>query len=113
MLSLVSSATKSVGILTSSPVSFEKLRFEMLGENHSEGDGSEWYNELRAMEAEVNVYTLKMIPVDQEIFTLAHQVCCLAMLFDFYMAEGTSSSQKRKSASVVDVGLCKLVNGIC
>jgi len=87
------------------------LSSALLGENLSDSDGSEWYNELRAMEAEVNVHTLKMIPLDQDNFILAHQVCCLAMLFDFYMAEGSSSSEKRKSTSVVDVGLCRPVNG--
>ncbi|KAI8549923.1 hypothetical protein RHMOL_Rhmol06G0062900 [Rhododendron molle] len=87
------------------------LSTAMLGENHCEGDGSESYNELRAMEAEVNVHMLKMIPLEQDNFILAHQVCCLAMLFDFYMAEGSSSPEKRKSTSVVDVGLCKPVNG--
>ncbi|KAL6954950.1 hypothetical protein U1Q18_044272, partial [Sarracenia purpurea var. burkii] len=81
------------------------------GENLSEGDGSEWYNELRAMEAEVNVHTLKLIPLDQDNFILAYQVCCLAMLFDFYMNEETPSSEKRKTTSVVDVGLCKPVIG--
>lgn len=54
---------------------------------------------------------LKMIPLDQDNFILAHQVYCLAMLFDFYMAEGSLSPQKRTSTSVVDVGLCKPVNG--
>ncbi|CAK9135320.1 unnamed protein product [Ilex paraguariensis] len=81
------------------------------GENNSETDGSKWYNELRAMEAEVNVHITKMIPWDQENFILGHQVCCLAMLFDFYMDEAASSSEKRKSTSVVDVGLCKPISG--
>ncbi|KAA8528530.1 hypothetical protein F0562_035885 [Nyssa sinensis] len=82
-----------------------------VGENHSESDVSPWYNELRAMEAEVNVHMLKMIPTDQENYMLGHQVCCLAMLFDFYMDEIAPSSVKRKSTSVVDVGLCGPVSG--
>ncbi|XP_052202749.1 THO complex subunit 5A [Diospyros lotus] len=81
------------------------------GENHSEGDSSEWYNELLAMEAEVNVHALKLIPLGQQNLVLAHQVCCLAMLFDFYMSEGGPSSEKRKTTIVVDVGLCKPVSG--
>ncbi|KAK9271227.1 hypothetical protein L1049_026817 [Liquidambar formosana] len=80
-------------------------------ENYSESDGSEWYNELRAMEAEVNLHILKMLPSDQDKYILSHQVCCLAMLFDLYMDEAFPSSEKRKSTSVVDVGLCKPVNG--
>lgn len=87
------------------------LSTALLGENHSESGGSEWYNELRAMEAEINVHTLKLIPLDQENFILGHQVRCLAMLFDFYMDEGAPSSERRKSTSVVDVGLCKPVSG--
>lgn len=52
-----------------------------------------------------------MIPWEEENFVLGHQVCCLGMLFDFYMNEGSSSTEKGKSTSVVDVGLCKPVNG--
>ncbi|KAH7523632.1 hypothetical protein FEM48_Zijuj06G0032600 [Ziziphus jujuba var. spinosa] len=81
------------------------------GENHYSDDGSEWFNELRAIEAEVNLHMLKMLPSDHENYILAHQVCCLAMLFDYYMDELSSSSEKRKSTSVVDIGLCKPVRG--
>ncbi|KAJ7958163.1 THO complex, subunit [Quillaja saponaria] len=56
------------------------------GENQNES-GLEWYNELRAMEAKVNLHMLKMLPSDQENYVLAHQVCFLAMLFDYYMDE--------------------------
>lgn len=54
---------------------------------------------------------LKMLPSDHENYILAHQVCCLAMLFDYYMDELSSSSEKRKSTTVVDIGLCKPVRG--
>nr|XP_023891239.1 THO complex subunit 5A-like [Quercus suber]POE62146.1 tho complex subunit 5b [Quercus suber] len=81
------------------------------GGNNSESDGSEFYNELRAIEAEVNLHILKMLPLDQENHILSHQVCCLAMLFDYFMGEASSSSEKRKSTSVVDVGLSKPVSG--
>lgn len=80
-------------------------------ESDSEIEGSEWYNELRAMEAEINLHILRMLPLDQENYILAHQVCCLAMLFDYHMDEASSSSEKIKSTSVVDVGLCKPVTG--
>ncbi|GLT63475.1 hypothetical protein SLA2020_360380 [Shorea laevis] len=42
------------------------LHSKSSGGNHSESDGSEWYNELCAIEAEVNLHILKMLPVDQE-----------------------------------------------
>ncbi|CAH9078095.1 unnamed protein product [Cuscuta europaea] len=72
---------------------------------------SEWYNELRAMEAEVNVHIMKVIPADEENKVLAHQVHCLAMLFDFCMDDKETCSEKRTSTSVIDVGLCKPVGG--
>ncbi|KAH1065603.1 hypothetical protein J1N35_030590 [Gossypium stocksii] len=81
------------------------------GESCSENDYSGWQNEVRAMEAEVNLHMLKMVPPDDENYTLSHQVYCLAMLFDYYMDEATPSSEKRKSSSVIDVGLCKPVSG--
>ncbi|XP_057469198.1 THO complex subunit 5A isoform X1 [Actinidia eriantha] len=87
------------------------LSTALLEENCSERDCSEWYNELRAMEAEVNVHILKLVPLDQDNFILAHQVRFLAMLFDFYMDEGGPGSEKRKGTSVLDVGLCKPVSG--
>ncbi|RDX68369.1 THO complex subunit 5B [Mucuna pruriens] len=76
------------------------------GEKHDE-TGLEWYNELRAMEAEVNLHILKMLPVNQQNFVLAHQVSCLAMLFDYYLDEASPSSERTNCTSVVDVGLCK------
>ncbi|KAJ0024237.1 hypothetical protein Pint_08767 [Pistacia integerrima] len=82
----------------------------ILGEDQSDSDGHEWFNELRAMEGEVNLHTVKMLSPDQENYILAHQVRCLAMLFDYCLDEA-SPSEKRKSTSVVDVGLCKPVNG--
>ncbi|XP_044474652.1 THO complex subunit 5B-like isoform X2 [Mangifera indica] len=81
-----------------------------LAEDQHDGNGYEWYNELRAMEGEVNLHTVKMLPPDQENHILAHQVRCLAMLFDYCLDEA-SPSEKRKTTSVVDVGLCKPVDG--
>lgn len=52
-----------------------------------------------------------MLSQNEENNILGHQVCCLAMLFDYYMDEASPSSEKRKSTSVVDVGLCKPVSG--
>ncbi|KAI5656191.1 hypothetical protein M9H77_24984 [Catharanthus roseus] len=80
-------------------------------DNYSIVDCSKWYNELRALEAEVNVHIIKSIPSDQENFVLAHQVLCLAMLFDFYMDDDDFSLKKRENTSVIDVGLCKPVSG--
>ncbi|XP_022636689.1 THO complex subunit 5A isoform X2 [Vigna radiata var. radiata] len=73
--------------------------------------GLEWYNELRAMEAEVNLHILRMLPVNQQNYVLAHQVSCLAMLFDYYLDEAFPSSERTNCTSVVDVGLCKPVTG--
>ncbi|KAK7410040.1 hypothetical protein VNO78_00516 [Psophocarpus tetragonolobus] len=80
------------------------------GGNHDE-PGLEWYNELRAMEAEVNLHILKMLPVNQQNYVLAHQVSCLATLFDYYLDEASPSSERTNCTSVVDVGLCKPVTG--
>ncbi|KVH98332.1 THO complex subunit 5B [Cynara cardunculus var. scolymus] len=77
----------------------------------SETEANEWFNELRAMEAEVNIHVAKLISWEEENYILGHQVCCLAMLFDFYVNDGASSTEKGKSTFVVDVGLCKPVNG--
>lgn len=75
-------------------------------------DQNEWYNELRAMEAEVNLHLLKMLPLDQENYILSHQVHCLAMFFDLYLDDTSSQpSESRKCTSVIDVGLCKPVSG--
>lgn len=82
----------------------------MGGGSHIDTGDSEWYNELRAMEAEVNVHVMKMIPSTEENYILGHQVCFLAMLFDFYMEE-EAGGDKRKRTSVVDIGLCRPVNG--
>ncbi|KAI3513107.1 hypothetical protein L1887_20433 [Cichorium endivia] len=80
-------------------------------ETESDIEANEWFNELRAMEAEVNIHVINMIPWKEENHVLGHQVCCLAMLFDFYMKDGASSTEKGRSTCVVDVGLCKPVNG--
>ncbi|XP_076912835.1 THO complex subunit 5A [Bidens hawaiensis] len=79
-------------------------------ETESEAEVNEWFNELRAMEAEVNIHVMKTIPWEEENFVLGHQICCLAMLFDFYV-NGDSSTDKGNNTCVVDVGLCKPVNG--
>ncbi|KAF1893250.1 hypothetical protein Lal_00001698 [Lupinus albus] len=81
------------------------------GENHKGKDGLEWYNELRAMEAEVNLHMLKMLPNDQQNYVLAHQVCCLAMLFDYYLEDAYPSSERINCTSVFDVGLCNPISG--
>lgn len=54
---------------------------------------------------------LKLLPLDHENYVLAHQIRCLAMLFDYYMDDLSSSSETRRTTSVVDVGLCKPVSG--
>nr|CAD1826232.1 unnamed protein product [Ananas comosus var. bracteatus] len=73
-----------------------------------ESQSLKWYNVLRAMEAEVNLHILEVLPEDYENYILAHQVRCLAMLYDFHFDE---CREKRKSTSVIDVGLCKPVGG--
>ncbi|XVE55890.1 hypothetical protein DITRI_Ditri03aG0193500 [Diplodiscus trichospermus] len=93
------------------PPLFAVNLYSSSAENSSEDDYYEWHNEVRAMEAEVNLHMLKMIAPDEENYTLSHQVYCLAMLFDYYMDEAASSSEKKNSSSVIDVGLCKPVTG--
>ncbi|CAO2817804.1 unnamed protein product [Amaranthus hypochondriacus] len=75
---------------------------------------SVWYNELRAIEAEVNLHVVKMLTMDQENYILSHQVRCLAMLFDLYLNENQASrsSEGKKCNSVIDIGLCKPVSGV-
>ncbi|KAD6119128.1 hypothetical protein E3N88_10399 [Mikania micrantha] len=79
-------------------------------ETGSETEANEWFNELRAMEAEVNIHVMKTLPWEEENFILGHQICCLAMLFDFYV-NGDFTNEKGNSNCVVDVGLCKPVSG--
>jgi len=67
-----------------------------------------WHNDLRAMEAEVNLHILRSLPPSYEDYILTHQVMCLAMLFDMHFDE---EYEKRKVTSVIDVGLCKPVSG--
>lgn len=57
------------------------------------------------------MHILNAIPAAEENLVLAHQVRCLALLFDFYVEDGSSSSEKRRSTSVIDVGLCKPMTG--
>ncbi|KZV54577.1 THO complex subunit 5 [Dorcoceras hygrometricum] len=94
------------------PPHFElSLRSSSRGENYSKSNDSMWSNELRAMEAEVNVHIIKMIPFNQENYVLAHQVLYLAMMFDFFLDDDHTSPEKRTYTSVIDVGLCKPVIG--
>ncbi|KAH6823157.1 THO complex [Perilla frutescens var. hirtella] len=93
------------------PPQFELSLYNSLqGKNNSEAICSEFFNELSALEAEVNVHLMRMIPSDEENIVLGHQVLCLAMLFDFFFNDGNLSSERR-SNSVIDVGLCKPVSG--
>ncbi|KAJ7007215.1 hypothetical protein NC653_006308 [Populus alba x Populus x berolinensis] len=57
---------------------------------------------------QVNLYILKLLPLDQENHVLAHQVHCLAVLFEYFIDEASPSA---KCSSAVDVGLCKPVSG--
>uniref|UniRef100_A0A7N0ZQA7 THO complex subunit 5 n=1 Tax=Kalanchoe fedtschenkoi TaxID=63787 RepID=A0A7N0ZQA7_KALFE len=57
------------------------------GGSCSETEINEWYNESRAIESEVNLRVLRMLPRNQENYALAHQVHCLAFLFNLYMDE--------------------------
>ncbi|XP_042049285.1 THO complex subunit 5B-like [Salvia splendens] len=93
------------------PPQFElSLYNSFQGKNKSETIRSEFSNELSAMEAEVNIHLMRMIPLDEENIVLGHQVLCLAMLFDFFFNDGNLSC-KRRYNTVLDVGLCKPVNG--
>ncbi|KAL3603823.1 hypothetical protein D5086_004682 [Populus alba] len=56
---------------------------------------------------QVNLYILKLLPLDQENHVLAHQVHCLAVLFEYFIDEASPSA---KCSSAVDVGLCKPVS---
>ncbi|GAB2250291.1 hypothetical protein Droror1_Dr00013650 [Drosera rotundifolia] len=87
------------------------LLFLSSGEKNDENISAFWFNELRAMEAEVNLHILKMLRSDEQNQVLAHQVRCLTMLFDFYMGKVSEPYEKRKSTSVIDVGLCNPTNG--
>jgi len=60
---------------------------------------------------QVNLHILKMLLVNQQNYVLAHQVNCLAMLFDYYLDEASPSSERTNCTSVVDIGLCKPVTG--
>ena len=54
---------------------------------------------------------LKILPANEQNYVLAHQVSCLAMLFDYYLDEASPSPERTISTSVIDVGLCKPVSG--
>ncbi|KAL9258521.1 THO complex subunit 5B-like protein [Drosera capensis] len=58
------------------------LLFPSSGDKNGENISAFWFNELRAMEAEVNLHILKMLPFDEQNQVLAHQVRCLTMLFN-------------------------------
>ncbi|KAL1206394.1 THO complex subunit 5B [Cardamine amara subsp. amara] len=79
--------------------------------NENRTNESDHYNELRAMEAEVNLHMLKIVPSDQENYLLSHQIRCLAMLFDYYVDDPSPDSKRGTATTVVDVGLCKPVDG--
>ncbi|KAJ4966665.1 hypothetical protein NE237_018514 [Protea cynaroides] len=93
------------------PVFTLGLYSALSGESSYERNDSEWFNELRAIEAEINLHILKLLPCEYVNYILANQVRCLAMLFDFFMDEARPGSHTRKGTSVVDVGLCKPVSG--
>jgi len=76
-----------------------------------ENSSFEWYNELRAMEAEVNLHILKALPQHEENQILGHQVSFLALLFDLYMDRELSSSEVQKGTAVIDVGLSEPMSG--
>ncbi|KAG7024258.1 THO complex subunit 5B, partial [Cucurbita argyrosperma subsp. argyrosperma] len=80
-------------------------------ENHDESDNSDWYNERQIMEAEVNLRKLEMLPLDQENYISSHQICCLAMLFNYCIDEASLFSERRNCSSVTDIGLYKPVSG--
>ncbi|CAN1323806.1 THO complex subunit 5B [Linum perenne] len=61
------------------------------------------------LEAKVNLNILEIVPNDEENSIVAHQILCLAMLFDHLIDEEASPSEK--STHVVDVGLSKPVFG--
>lgn len=86
------------------------LHSQSPGGNSSSGDHV-WYNELRAMEAEVNLHILKMLPSDQGNWILSHQVHCLAMLFDVYLNEASQPLEGRKVSNAID-SLCKPVSAL-
>ncbi|CAL1396056.1 unnamed protein product [Linum trigynum] len=73
-------------------------------------NGSRWYNELRGIEAEVNLNILKLVPSDEENNILAHHVHRLAMLFD-YLMDDEASSPGQKNTHVVGFGLSKPASG--
>ncbi|CAM0943905.1 unnamed protein product [Alopecurus aequalis] len=81
------------------------FRLQLISENT---EALKWHNDLRAMEAEVNLHILRVLPASYEDYILTHQVLCLAMLFDMHFDE---DREKRKVTSVIDVGLCKPVSG--
>ncbi|CAM8994554.1 unnamed protein product [Rhodiola kirilowii] len=72
------------------------------GGSYRDTEVNEWYNESRAIEAEVNLRVLRMFPWDQENYVLAHQVHCLALLFDLYFDESYMSSDSGKTEPVHD-----------
>lgn len=76
-----------------------------------ENSSFEWYNELRAMEAEVNLHILKALPQHEENQILGHQVSFLALLFDLYMDRELCCSEVQKGTAVIDVGLSEPMSG--
>ncbi|CAA6664331.1 unnamed protein product [Spirodela intermedia] len=77
-----------------------------------ERSSAEWFNELRAMEAEVNLHILNMVPWEWDEEILSHQVRCLVMLFDLQIERRqTTTPLTQRSMSIIDIGLCKPVTG--
>ncbi|CAN1323807.1 THO complex subunit 5B [Linum perenne] len=64
---------------------------------------------LEGVREDVNLNILEIVPNDEENSIVAHQILCLAMLFDHLIDEEASPSEK--STHVVDVGLSKPVFG--
>eukprot|EP00252_Welwitschia_mirabilis_P025574 TRINITY_DN8050_c0_g1_i1.p1 TRINITY_DN8050_c0_g1~~TRINITY_DN8050_c0_g1_i1.p1 ORF type:complete len:833 (-),score=179.81 TRINITY_DN8050_c0_g1_i1:329-2782(-) len=83
-------------------------------EASDENDGIpafEWHNELRAIEAEVNLHILQNLPPLEENQILGHQIKFLAMLFDLYIEKDVSYPEHQKGILVTDVGLSDPISG--
>ncbi|XP_078441458.1 THO complex, subunit 5 [Wolffia australiana] len=74
------------------------------GSSSSECCSAEWFNELRAMEAEVNVHIMNMVSEEWEYEILANQICCLAMLFDMHVDQLQTIPPAQRSISLADLG---------
>ncbi|XP_002964386.2 THO complex subunit 5A [Selaginella moellendorffii] len=61
--------------------------------------GSDWFNELRAMEAKINCQVLEKLPEWEEDSVLAHQMALLAYLFDTEVDGELASSLRRMDST--------------